>query len=82
MAPSLGGESGPPTNTCFLGSTRVHKPNGILIGSSVFVGCTVVSNRQTHRQTTNIVRSSLVHSRQLLMQQSTETPFGEVIMRM
>jgi len=46
-------EIGLQPNTCFLGSTRVHKPNGISIGSSVFAGLTVVSNRhtQTYRQT-------------------------------
>ena len=34
-APSHGG-SGPPSNTCFFGSTRVHNPNDIAIGSAVF----------------------------------------------
>jgi len=28
--------SGLPSNTCFLGSIRVHNPNGISIGSAVF----------------------------------------------
>ena len=31
--------------------TRFHTPNGISIGSAVFVGLTAVTNRQTDRQT-------------------------------
>jgi len=41
-------------NTFFLGPTRlttVHNPNGISIGSAVFAGLTVVTNRQTDRPT-------------------------------
>ena len=30
----------PPSNTCFLGPTRVHIPNGILIGSAIFAQLT------------------------------------------
>jgi len=40
-----------PPNTCFLGPTRVHDPNGISIGSAVFAGLTIVTDRQTERQT-------------------------------
>ena len=36
IAPFLGG-SGPPSNRWYLGTTRVIKPNGISIGSAVFV---------------------------------------------
>jgi len=36
LAPSLG-RSGPPSNTWYLQPTRVINPNGILIGSAVFV---------------------------------------------
>jgi len=44
--------SEPPPNTWFLGPTRVHAPNGISIGSAVFVWLTVVSSRPTtHTQT-------------------------------
>ena len=32
-----------PSNTWFIGRTRVHNPNGILIGSAVFAGLTIVS---------------------------------------
>jgi len=39
--------SGPPSNTRFLGLTRVLKPNGILIGLAVFAGLTSVTDRQT-----------------------------------
>ena len=43
--------SGPPSNTWFLGSTRVHNPNGITISSAVFAWLTSVTDRQTDRQT-------------------------------
>ena len=48
-APSHG-ESGPPTNTWFLGTTRVLSPNWISISSAVFAGhyydqLTVCNNR-------------------------------------
>ena len=45
------GGSGPPSNTWFLGPTRVHNPNGISIGSAVFAGLTSVTDRPTDRQT-------------------------------
>jgi len=32
-----------PSNTCFLGPTRVHNPNGILIGPAVFAQFTSCS---------------------------------------
>jgi len=32
-----------PSNTCFLGGTRVHNPNGILIGSAVIAQLTADS---------------------------------------
>ena len=51
IAPPLGG-SGPPLNTRFLEPTQVHVPSGTSIGSAAFVGLTVVTNRQTHRETT------------------------------
>jgi len=38
------GGSGPPSNTWFLGSTRVRSPNGISIGRAVFAGLTTVTN--------------------------------------
>ena len=43
--------SGYPSNTWFLGPTRVYRPNGISIGSAVFAGLTNVTNRHTDRQT-------------------------------
>jgi len=43
--------SGPSSNTWFLWSTRVHNPNGILIGSAVFAGLTVATDQPTDRQT-------------------------------
>jgi len=44
-----------PSNTCFLGPTRVHIPNGISIGSAVFARLTIVTDRQTDRQTSRWV---------------------------
>jgi len=41
------GGSGPPSNTWFLGPTRVLNPKGISIGSAVFAGVTSVTDRQT-----------------------------------
>jgi len=35
--------------TCFLGPTRVHNPNSLSIGSAVFAGLTIVTDRQTDR---------------------------------
>ena len=40
-----------PSNTLFLGPTRVLSPNGISIGSVVLAGFTTVTNIQTDRQT-------------------------------
>jgi len=42
----VGGSRLPP-NTQFLGTSRVHNPNGTSIGSAVFVELTVVTNRHT-----------------------------------
>ena len=36
-----------PPNTCFLGPTRVLKPNSIFIGSAVSAGLTTATDRQT-----------------------------------
>jgi len=46
----------PANNTRFLGATRPSIPNGMSIGSAVFTGLTIVTDRQTDgepdRQTT------------------------------
>jgi len=42
----------PQSNTCFLGPSRVHIPNSISIGSAVFAGLTIVTDRQLDRLTT------------------------------
>ena len=34
-----------------LGHTRVHTPNGILIGSAVFAGLMIVTDKETDRPT-------------------------------
>ena len=39
--------------------TPVHNPNGILIGSAVFAGLTIMTDRQTDRQTTLLSARSL-----------------------
>jgi len=44
-------ETWPPSNTCFLWPTRLHSTNGISIGSAVFAWLTIVTDRQTDRQT-------------------------------
>ena len=46
-----------PSNTWFIGSTRVHTLNGISIGSAIFVGLTTVTDRPTDRPTINASRS-------------------------
>ena len=43
---------GPPSNTWFLGPTRVHVPDGISMGPTVFTGLTVVTDRQTDMHST------------------------------
>jgi len=35
-SPGCTGVHGTPPNTCFLGPTRVHNPDGISIGSGIF----------------------------------------------
>jgi len=41
------GRPGPPSNTWFLGPTRVLDPNGISIGAAVFAWLTSVTDRQS-----------------------------------
>ena len=55
IAPSHGGSQSP-SNTWFLGPTRVLNPNCILIGSAVFAGLTIVTDRQTDRPTDHATR--------------------------
>jgi len=43
-----------PSNTWFLGSTRVHIPNGISIGPAVFAGLTIVTGRQADYATPSV----------------------------
>ena len=54
--PFFGGNPGPHQKRGSLHGptrgTRVHTSNGTLIGSAVFVGLAVVTNRKTDRQTT------------------------------
>jgi len=39
----------PPSNTRFFGPTRVHIPKSISIGSAVFAGLAIATDRQTDR---------------------------------
>jgi len=50
-----------PHNARFLGSIGVHNPNDISISSAVFVGLTVVTNRQTDRQTDTEAHTQTTH---------------------
>ena len=42
--------SGSPSNTQFRQPSQLHNPNGILIGSAIFAGITVITGRETNRQ--------------------------------
>jgi len=42
---------GPPSNTGFLQLTQLHNPNGISTGSAVIAALTIVTERQTEKQT-------------------------------
>jgi len=53
IAASHGG-SGPPSNTWFLGPTRVLNPNGISIGSAIFAGIISMTDRQTEHATQSV----------------------------
>jgi len=46
-----------PSNTPFLGSTRVLNPHGISIGSTVFAGLTSVTDRPTGDRRHSVGRS-------------------------
>ena len=50
MSPQIASSLGDRGSYPIYGSTQVHNPNGISIGSSVFVWLTIVSNIQTHTQ--------------------------------
>jgi len=51
------GISDPPPNTWFFGPRRIHSPNGISIGSNVFVWLTLVINRHTDVSTCLVPRT-------------------------
>jgi len=52
------GGSRPSPNTRFLGSTRVHVPNGISIGSAVLAQIMVVTNGHRHRHSSRYICSN------------------------
>jgi len=74
IAPSHGG-SVPPSNTWFLGSTRLSTPNGISIGSAVFASLTTVTDEQTNepRYSVSNNRPHLRNYKHLHGAQSTTT---------
>jgi len=43
----LHGRSGSPSNTWFLGPTRVYNPNGVSVSSAIFAALTIVTERTT-----------------------------------
>jgi len=47
-----------PSSTWFLRPSRIHNPKGISIGSAVFATFTIVTDRQTDRQT-SLLRESV-----------------------
>ena len=49
-----------PSNTWFLGPTRVLNPNSIAIGSAVSAGLTIVTDRQTDRPTDHATWSVMI----------------------
>ena len=64
LSPKIGpchGGSGPPSNTWFPGSTTVLNPNGISIGSAIFVGHTSVTGRQTDYTTQSVTTNNRPH---------------------
>ena len=48
-----------PSNTCFLGPTRVHNPNSISIDLAIFAGLTIVTDRQTDRPRYSVCNNRL-----------------------
>jgi len=44
-----------PSNTWFIGPTRVHNPNDITIVSAVFAGLTIVTDRQTNHASPSVI---------------------------
>jgi len=72
---------GPPSNTWFPVPTRVHIPNGISIGSVVFAGLTIVTDRLTDRLRYSVcnsrpyLSSTAMRPRSKLWYVCTSTPF-------
>jgi len=54
------------------GSTRFHNPNGILIGSAIFVGLTVVADRPTDRPRYSICNNELHLASAVIWSKNTE----------
>jgi len=55
------GGSGPPSNTWFLGPTRVLNPNGISISAAVFAGLTSVTDWLTDRPRYSVGKVTIGH---------------------
>jgi len=56
---TLHGGSGPPSNTWFLGPTRVNNRNAMSISSAIFAGLTVVTDWQTDNATPSVKIGSI-----------------------
>jgi len=48
-----------PSNTCFLGRTGVHIPNGISISSVIFAGLTIATDRSTYKPLFSVCNNRL-----------------------
>ena len=80
IAPSHSWETWTPSNTWFLGPTRVHDPNGISIGSAVFAGLTSVTDRPTDRPTDHATLSITIrhiYVRSIAMRRIKVLPAGK-----
>jgi len=64
-----------PSNTWFLGLTRVLDPNGISIGAAVFVGLTSVTDRPTDHAT-RLVTIGRIYVRSTAMRPNNFEYFG------
>jgi len=68
-----------PSNSRCLGPTGVHNPNGSSIGSAVFAGLTIVTDRQTDRPCYSVCNNMphlRTHSRPTVMRPSNNRRYS------
>jgi len=65
-------ESGYPSNTCFLGPTWVHNPNGISTGSAIFAGSLLWQTNRPTDHTTRFVTVGCIYICSTAMQPNNE----------